>query len=227
MNIQPDDIEALIFDFHEGNLSASEKSELLNFIHLHPEYEKDFALWAQSYVPTNTMVEDYGLTKNLLHETNKPWYNRPLTYVHVPLLLAFFLSLTVFVYYTIQKPSEHIYKKPLETINSVPLVSSVPLAVVSKKIKIQAPVLKKSLTSISIPDTEIPMNYLTVKETVESKNTITDSIIVKDTININNDIIKNSEVRSSETIKSKQNSKRKSKFSIAPSSSFIPINPNF
>jgi len=226
VHIQADDIEALIFDFHEGNLSASEKSELLNFIHLHPEYEKDFALWAQSYVPTNTMVEDYGLTKNLLHETNKPWYNRPLTYIHVPLLLAFFLGLTVFVYYTIQKPSEPIYKKPVETIISVPLVSE-PVAVEFNKIKIQTQVIKNSLSSTSIPDTEIPMNYLTVKETVESKNTITDSIIVKDTININNDIIKNSEVRSSETIKSNQNSKRKSKFSIAPSSSFIPTNPNF
>lgn len=35
-------IEELIFDYHEGNLSESEKAELLNLIHQHPELEKRF-----------------------------------------------------------------------------------------------------------------------------------------------------------------------------------------
>ena len=215
MNIQPDDIEALIFDFHEGNLSALEKSELLNFIHLYPEYEKDFALWAQSYVPTNNSVDEYGLTKILLHESIKPWYKKPLTYVGAPLLLALFLSLSVAVFNTPNKQNEPIYTKPKETINIAHQVSE------SKKIETSITKILRSSKSQNY--TKKTPKILTIKDTVEITKTTSASIIENDTLNSKNVVIDNTEVSTTKT----STKKRKSNFSIPPSGSFIPTNPNF
>ena len=43
-------IEEWMFDYHEGNLSDDQKTDLLNFIGKHPEYEEDFMIWGQSQV---------------------------------------------------------------------------------------------------------------------------------------------------------------------------------
>lgn len=61
MIINAENIEELIFDYYEGNLSDSSKNDLLNYIHLNPEYESDFANWAKSYLLTEDKPKDYGM----------------------------------------------------------------------------------------------------------------------------------------------------------------------
>lgn len=60
MKIEAQNIEEVIFDFHEGNLSDTEKAALMDFLHKHPEYEKEFALWAKSYHYASEPLPEYG-----------------------------------------------------------------------------------------------------------------------------------------------------------------------
>ncbi len=73
MIIDSTNIELLIFDYFEGNLGDQDKTQLLNFIHQNPAYEKEFSLWAQSYGGVDDTLQDYGITNNLLR---KPTYTR-------------------------------------------------------------------------------------------------------------------------------------------------------
>jgi type IX secretion system PorP/SprF family membrane protein len=53
--INKENIEYKIFEFHEGDLSAAEQQEVLDFIQVHPEYQTDFEAMQQSRVEE----EDY------------------------------------------------------------------------------------------------------------------------------------------------------------------------
>lgn len=59
MKINKENIEEVIFDFHEGNLEDVEKAELMDFLHKYPEYEKEFVLWAKTYHADKQLL-DYG-----------------------------------------------------------------------------------------------------------------------------------------------------------------------
>lgn len=59
MRIDSENIEEVIFDFHEGNLADEEKTALMDFIHKHPEYEREFVLWAKTYHSDKQLL-DYG-----------------------------------------------------------------------------------------------------------------------------------------------------------------------
>lgn len=74
MRFIKENIEELIFDYHEGNLSDAEKTEVLNLIHQYPEYESDFILLAQTYAHVDEQLPDYGITSALL-QNPVPWYN--------------------------------------------------------------------------------------------------------------------------------------------------------
>lgn len=41
-------IELRIFEYHEDLLDAGQKEELMAYLHEHPEWQRDFAVWAQS-----------------------------------------------------------------------------------------------------------------------------------------------------------------------------------
>lgn len=69
MTINQENIDQLLFDYFEGNLSEQEKSSLLNFIHQNPEYEKDFSQWAKTYVCIDNTPKDYGLSATLLKKS--------------------------------------------------------------------------------------------------------------------------------------------------------------
>ena len=88
MNISKEHIEELIFDYHEGNISDSEKSELLNLIHQNPEFESDFALWAQTYAHVESSVPDYGLAASLLQKPAVAWYSQAWAKVGVSALVV-------------------------------------------------------------------------------------------------------------------------------------------
>lgn len=74
MKITRENIEELMFDYFEGHLSDHEKSAFLNYLHLHPELEKDFTQWAQTYAHVEERVPDYGLAAKLVRSAPLAWY---------------------------------------------------------------------------------------------------------------------------------------------------------
>ena len=60
-----ENIEELLFDYFEGNLSEEEKKEVKEFIDQQPQYLEDFRAWELSYVKDHTAV-DYAFNKSLL-----------------------------------------------------------------------------------------------------------------------------------------------------------------
>ena len=74
MNIDKHNIEELIFDYHEGNLTTAQKNKLLDYIHQHPDYEALFAQWALTYGHVMPKSKDYGLTDRLLKPQRAVWY---------------------------------------------------------------------------------------------------------------------------------------------------------
>lgn len=71
MRIGKENIEEVIFDFHEGNLSEEGKADLMDFLHKHPEYEKEFMLWAKTY-HTDKPLLDYGNDDRFLKKKYSP-----------------------------------------------------------------------------------------------------------------------------------------------------------
>ena len=48
--IDHSNIEEMMFDYHEGNLSESQQKDLLAYIDAHPEYKQDLLLWGNTFV---------------------------------------------------------------------------------------------------------------------------------------------------------------------------------
>ena len=73
--IGKENIEEKIFDYFEGDLSASEAQELENFIQKNPEYQVDFDAWKQSKVSSES--HKYRFTDELLineKNSSKGWF---------------------------------------------------------------------------------------------------------------------------------------------------------
>lgn len=47
MKITHENIEEVLFMYHEGDLSNEQKAELMEYLYQNPEYYKEFSLWAQ------------------------------------------------------------------------------------------------------------------------------------------------------------------------------------
>jgi len=73
--IGQDNIEEKIFQYFEGDLSASESLELENFIKNNPEYQTDFDAWKISVVQDNQVKYEHA-DELLVHEsfTPKGWF---------------------------------------------------------------------------------------------------------------------------------------------------------
>ncbi len=66
--INKSNIEEKLFDYFEGNLSATEVSEVDNFVQNNPEFKSDFDAWKQSYLPAETF--EYKHANDLLVPEN-------------------------------------------------------------------------------------------------------------------------------------------------------------
>lgn len=95
MRFIKENIEELIFDYHEGNLSDADRAEVLNLIHQHPEYESDFILMAQTYAHVDEKLPDYGLTSSLLKTPALPWYAQ--TRVQLSLFAVCIVGVSLFI----------------------------------------------------------------------------------------------------------------------------------
>jgi|GEM_PF-4548067 len=88
MQINHSNIEECLFDYFEGNLSEQDKVELMSFIHQHPEYERDFAAWAQSFTMQAEPVKDYKIEKSLLIKRKPFFYHKATYFIFVVLVVA-------------------------------------------------------------------------------------------------------------------------------------------
>lgn len=74
--IGKENIEEKIFEYFEGDLSASEAKELEQFVQANPEYQEDFNAWQNSVVE-DTQVEYKHMDDLLVEEKASPrgWFN--------------------------------------------------------------------------------------------------------------------------------------------------------
>lgn len=237
MNISKEHIEELIFDYHEGNLSDSEKSELLNLIHQNPEFESDFALWAQTYAHVESSVPDYGLAASLLQKPAVAWYSQAWAKVGVSALVvtggilgywvfsrksetktSFVQSETVNVVSTEAKENSHISTKPNTTNkpNSKLKIENEKTPSVSV---IQESVLEKPVSEVIVETSEAEqtskvLETLEVLELETAKpDTLAKTVLV--------------EPQNKQEEKPAKKPKRKLPLNLKPSPDFMPVNPNF
>lgn len=92
MNISHTTIDQRLFDYFEGNLSKEEKGAVLNFIHQNPQYEREFALWAKTYVCLDNTPKEYGLSAALLQPEKVIFNFKPWIYGCVAVSALFYFS---------------------------------------------------------------------------------------------------------------------------------------
>ena len=224
MIINTSNIELLFFDYFEGNLSELDKKQLLNFIHENPSYQREFALWAQSYASEKDDPKDYGMTSSLLKKEAFPWTK---IIVPVALLIVFFGGM----YFGFQNSNDTITqskksKKETEKVNK-------PLLTTAKN---EVPLLAKKA---------IPTNQQShIKTTKQSTNDIKQDLI--DTISIipnKSDLLAEKDSTKNEAIETQIRTKKPEKqhpiLSIPPKiyipkerrkptlkSNYLPVNSN-
>jgi hypothetical protein len=237
MNISKEHIEELIFDYHEGNLSDSEKSELLNLIHQNPEFESDFALWAQTYAHVESSVPDYGLVASLLQKPAVAWYSQAWAKVGVSALVV---TGGILGYWALSKKSEpETHFVPSETVKVLSteakensLISTKPnttnkqnskLKIENKKIHtisvIQESVLEKPVSEINVeaPQAEQTLEVSETSKVLEVEITKPDTLAKTVLV----------EPQKKQEEKPAKKTKRKLPLNLKPSPDFMPVNPNF
>ena len=235
MNSKMENIEQLIFDYHEGNLSDAEKAELLNIIHQNPEYEKDFALWAQTYAHVPNNVPDYGLTSSLLQKAAPAWYSQ----YGLPIIIGT-LGLIVgsIVYFSWFIHKDLIYSPVIKQLVKTPFTKSDSIvknqvspyqpAVVQIKKKILKSVNKPVQSEISLKEHIIKdkeFERVIVQEELDEKKRELVSSIKTQADTLPDSLKLLNQTTNKEKMKSKP--KRKLPLNLKPSPDFMPVNPNF
>jgi len=228
-------IEERMFDYYEGNLSEQEKTDLLNLIHQHPEYEVEFTRWAQSYAHVDHSEPDYGLTNQLLKKpVLSPYLNKYTVIVSFLLMITGTLAylygdrtdqsqdLSVQTKQTIQTQNAAVGKEQFNTT-----ISTVKSGAIN-------PVKDNNVTSgdALLPD-------LMVVENAQSSGTFADTTVLQ-AARANGTIGSINENEKMDTLGTKSivtksitgtqeitKVKHRTKVNIKPSSDFIPTNPNF
>jgi hypothetical protein len=237
VKIGKENIESFIFDYHEGNLSDSEKTEVLNYIHIHPEYEVEFTQWAQSYLPYETST-DYGLTAQLIQPGSGVWYKNTWTKIAAPIVIATLLFL-----YLLMEENKNTISTPKafpQEIKNEQVESASKTIETSEKnvIQINQPSSNKELskdnstishhqptTAEQIADSsfsETAIQQTTINEATNENKTFNTTISKKaDSTNTYKSI-------QSETQSNKEGiSKKRKSYTIKPTDKFIPTNPDF
>ncbi|WP_026209707.1 hypothetical protein [Cytophaga aurantiaca] len=234
MKINIEHIEERMFDYYEGNLSEQEKTDLLNLIHQHPEYEVEFTRWAQSYAHVDHSEPDYGLTTQLLKKpVLSPYLNK------YTIIVSFILLITGTLAYVYTDETKQVQEQSIQTNETIQSQNTAvgkeqSNTVIStiKPAKIN-PVKANDVSSgILLPDAMI-------NQQVQSSASIADTTSLQ-TIKTNETIGTVNEKQQVDTLASKstvskpntaaqekKKVKHKTKVTLKPSSDFIPTNPNF
>jgi len=247
MNISKEHIEALIFDYHEGNLPDSEKSELLNLIHQNPEFESDFALWAQTYAHVESSVPDYGLAASLLQKPVVAWYSQAWAKVGISALVVTGGILGYWAFSKKSEPETHFVPSETVKVESIEarensLISAKPnttnkqnskLKIENEKTPsvsvIQEAVLEKPVSEV-IVETRNPEQLFKGSEPLKSLQKEEQTSKVLEVEITKPDTLAKTvlvEPQKKQEEKPAKKTKRKLPLNLKPSPDFMPVNPNF
>ncbi len=234
MKIEKENIESFIFDYHEGNLSDSEKTDVLNYIHTHPEYEVAFTQLAQSYLPHEPAVKNYGLTNNLLQTPSTSWYNKSWIKITAPIALVGF----ILFFYLIAQESTSNSTPPPTTKSKQPSIDETKAHTTTalNSIDINKTEQKQTSNVVSnslIKNNSLPRTHSTI-ETATSSTSIetspTSDINTPKNVQENKKQVSDSITTTTNVIESNKKvdeNKKKKSYKIKPTTDFIPTNPNF
>jgi hypothetical protein len=239
MNISKEHIEELIFDYHEGNLSDSEKSELLNLIHQNPEFESDFALWAQTYAHVESSIPDYGLATSLLQKPAVAWYSQAWAKVGVSALVVTGGILGYWVFSKKAEPQTHFVPSETVKIESIEakensLISAKPNT--TKKQNSKLKIENEKTLSVAVIQEEVlekPVSEV-IAETPQAESEQTSKVFkTLEVLNVETakpDTLAKTvlvEPQKKQEEKPAKKTKRKLPLNLKPSPDFMPVNPNF
>lgn len=237
MNISKEHIEELIFDYHEGNLSDSEKSELLNLIHQHPEFESDFALWAQTYAHVESSVPDYGLAASLLQKPVVAWYSQAWAKVGISALVVTGGILGYWAFSKKSEPETHFVPSETVKVESIEarensLISAKPNTTnkQNSKLKIEnektpnVSVIQEAVLEKPVSEVIVAEQTSKVSETLEVLEKVLEVEITKPDTLAKTVLV---EPQKKQEEKPAKKTKRKLPLNLKPSPDFMPVNPNF
>ena len=243
MNINIENIEQWMFDFHEGMLSEPDKAKLLNFLHNHPEFNADFGLWAQTHALKNEPVTiPTDLLEGVLKPSAVPFY---LNKFFLGTITGISMSAIVIGYLLYKTPTlktetkivtktnykainpkenkkELISAKPNQTPISSPANKLLNKQVFKNKKQHLTPLVADTIENLSAKDQK--NEELTI---IESKS---DRIIAIEDLNVLENKVdkvisqKHEIDKPAVTVKKKKN---RLPINVKPQSQFKPANPNF
>ena len=177
MNINHTNIDQYLFDYFEGNLLEQEKGKVLNFIHQNPQYEKEFALWAKTYVCVDNTPKDYGLSSTLLKPEKKGFNYKPWFYggiVFSILVCVFWLRNDSNESQRQQQPTNFQQKNVLEKPPEINQIEefSIKKSTVEQKEVIKPPKILKTKNPITIKHDAIQSEVVSSKSVDRQKENI-------------------------------------------------------
>ncbi len=235
MKIDAQNIEEVIFDFHEGNLSDPEKAALMDFMHKNPEYEREFALWAKSYHYASEPVPEYGQDERFV-KTHYPAYAK---WAGVATGIGLVALATWWWWPTnTTAPSQIREEKGIEKVEKAMTISLSPYA--DQKIKSTE---RTSLVSEK-KGGEMSSNTTDLKEKTEEKIVTSDTVMILDQVPsmqhvVDSVITPNMHPQTSDgELKKEQKEKqlpsttakkpkRKRKMDLTPTDDILPFNSDF
>jgi hypothetical protein len=234
VKINKENIESFIFDYHEGNLSDSDKAEVLNFIHLHPEYENDFAQWAQSYFHAEDPIKNYGIADTLLQKKLINWYSSKWILSSGGVAL---LAIGLYSYLFLVKPETQTKDKILSPVTSEIQTERVEKAIPSIIDMDQRPDENPEATATHYRKNSITPTSVSTAVANSTLDTLVDDTHIDAPINnpVKNEGIatvdtvqKNIPTQENSLVKSKKiPAKQKSRLRLKAENKFIPTNPDF
>ena len=241
-------IEQRIFEYHEGLMDASQKNELMEYLHQYPEYQRDFAIWAQA------RLHDEGVAIPVFQQKlMKPtvWYTSAVAKWSVGIGTLVVVCLLMFRFYPNKTQNEIV---PVKTFpkeqNSKSDNQDKPLidnekhttSILKKKNTLPKEEVKTVLVSTEIEDLkpiETPKKEIVetqTKQSIPEKPIVQEEVISKEDLNTDNynkysdEPIKEEPETGDEAekpAKPKKPKRPKQKMSLRPNADILPTSPNF
>ncbi len=246
--VNENNIEQRIFEYHEGLMDAGQKNELMKYLHQYPEYQRDFAIWAQA------RLYDEGVAIPVFQQKLiKPtvWYTSAVLKWSVGIGTLAVVCLFIARLYTNNSPVEispvkmfikeqigksAIQDKPLIDIDKqITSILKKKQAMKKKKVKIVfSSAEKENKKLIKTPNQVIAETE--TEQSIAEKPIVQEEVISKeelstDNYNNNSDEPIKKEPESIEEAEKPANAKKpkrfKQKMSLRPNSDILPTSPNF
>lgn len=244
--VNENNIEQRIFEYHEGLMDASQKNELMEYLHQYPEYQRDFAIWAQA------RLHDEGVAIPVFQEKlMKPtaWFASAISKWSVGIGTLAVVCLLMFRFYPENRQNE---VAPVKTIlqeqNSKSVNQNKPLidnekqtiSVFRKKNTLPKEEVKTVLVSTekeeNKPIETVKQEIIETEHVIPEKPIVQEEVISKEDLNTDNynkyldePIEEEPETgdEAEKLAKPKKPKRPKQKMNLRPNADILPTSPNF